>query len=364
LKFSICIPNYNYERYLGRTIQSVRDQAGLEYEILVSDNASTDRSVEIVRGFADPRIRLHVNRCNVGFAANLDRAAHLADGDWMLMLSSDDLMRPAALATYRSLFDRLGPVAEKAIFTSAMDVIDAEDRTIGRVGLPRNDVWRETDRAGELDEAAGAPVYRVSARELLRRSLVTMQNPFQFAATVYPRKLYEAVEGYGGSRQMNPDKWFHWKLLSRADAAYFVDRPLFAYRWHASNQTAQQTGSGALKFLVDEYASTYEIDANILKELDLTRAEIERAFVEYDIGRHGLAELARGRRAQARRIHSFGRAAYPRHSRRNRKTWILGILLNIGPCGQWIARTAYRRMTRSARADTANAWELNGSYPT
>ncbi|HEV3415889.1 MAG TPA: glycosyltransferase family 2 protein [Pirellulales bacterium] len=356
MKFSICIPNYNYERYLGRTIQSVRDQAGVDLEILVSDNASTDRSIEIVRGFADPRIRFHVNNCNVGFAANLDRAARMAEGKWMLMLSSDDLMLPAALATYRALFDRLGPAAENAIVTSAMDVIDAEDRITGRVGLPRNDVWRESDRAAELDEAAGAAVYRVSARELLRRSLATMQNPFQFAATAYPRMLYEAVEGYGGSRQMNPDKWFHWKLLTRADAAYFIDRPLFAYRWHASNQTAQQKGSGALKFLVDEYASTYEIDDRVLKELNLTRADVERAFVEHDIGRHGLAVLAKGNRNQARRIYSFGKAAYPQHTRTNWKARSLGMLLRLGPVGQRIAGASYTYYTWNSRNNPDNAW--------
>ena len=40
MKFSICIPNYNYGRYLGRTIQSVLDQQGADFELLVSDNAS------------------------------------------------------------------------------------------------------------------------------------------------------------------------------------------------------------------------------------------------------------------------------------------------------------------------------------
>ena len=333
MKFSVCIPNYNYERFLGRTIQSVLDQAGVEFEIVVSDNASTDRSLDIVRGFGDSRIRWQVNRCNVGFAGNLDRAARMATGDWLVMLSSDDLMRPGALAAYRGLFERLGPAAATTIVTSTMDVIDAEDRTIGRVGLPGNGVWNENDRAADLEEIAGGPVYRIEAGELLRRCLLTMQNPFQFAATAYPRSLYEAVEGYGGGRQMNPDKWFHWKLLAKAGAALFVDRPLFAYRWHASNQTAQQAGTGALKYLVNEYVSTFELDKTVLQGLRLDRVDLERAFVEHDIGRHGLAVLAKGRRLEARRIYDFGRAAYPRHARKNWKVRILGNVAAIGPGG-------------------------------
>ena len=356
MKFSICIPNFNYERYLGRTIQSVLDQNDRDVEVLISDNASTDRSVDIVRGFADSRIRLRVNRCNVGFAGNLDRAAGMAEGTWMLMLSSDDLLRLGALACYRALFARLGDGAESVVVSAAVDVIDADEQTTGRVGLPKNQVWRESDRAPELDAAAGGPVYRVEARELLRRCLLTMQNPFQFAATVYPRRLYEAVEGYGGNRLINPDKWFHWKLLAKAEAAYFIDHPLAAYRWHATNQTAQQAGSGALKFLMDEYASTFELDSAVLQEVGLGREDVERAFVEHDLGRHGLAVLARGQRLQARRIYAFGKAAYPSHVRRNWKARSLGMLLKLGPLGQQIACTSYNYYTRHSRRDPDNAW--------
>lgn len=362
MKFSICIPNYNYEKYLGRTIQSVRDQTETEFEILVSDNASTDRSREIVTEFNDPRIRLHTNACNVGFAANLDRAARMATGDRILMLSSDDLLRGGTLAMYRAFFAALGPAADGAVASAAVDVIDAEDRTIGRVGLPANGVWRENDRAPELDAIAGGPVYRVGGRELLRRCVLAMQNPFQFAATVYPRSLYEAVEGYGGGRQMNPDKWFHWKLLSRAETAYFIDRPVSAYRWHASNQTAQQSGSGALKYLVDEYVSTFEIDGRLLQEIGLQRADIERAFVEYDIARCGLATLARGQRRQARRIYHYGKAVYPQHAGKNWHVRTLALLLRLGAIGQSIARAAYRFRTSESRQQPDNAWELEGAY--
>src|SRR4051794_36793463 len=104
VKISICIPNYNYERYLGRTIRSVLDQEDPDLEILVSDNASTDRSVEIASQFDPGRVRVRINERNFGFAANLDRVASMATGDVLIMLSSDDLMRPGALAAYRTLW--------------------------------------------------------------------------------------------------------------------------------------------------------------------------------------------------------------------------------------------------------------------
>lgn len=362
MKFSICIPNYNYEKYLGRTIQSVLDQSGVDFEILVSDNASTDRSRDVVSAFGDTRIKLQTNACNVGFAANLDRAARMARGDWMLMLSSDDLLRPGTLAMYERFFTAIGHQADRAVVSAAVDVIDAEDRTIGRVGLPANNVWRESDRAAEFDALAGGSVYRVAGRELLRRCVLAMQNPFQFAATVYPRSLYEAVEGYGGGRQINPDKWFHWKLLSKADTAWFIDRPVAAYRWHASNQTAQQSGSRALKYLVDEYVSTFELDGSLLQELGLQRGEVEQAFMEYDIGRHGLATLGRGQRRQARRIYHYGKAVYPQHAKKNWRVRTLKLLLGFGPLGEAMARAAYRYRTRNSRQQSENAWLRDGDY--
>src|SRR5262245_28546178 len=97
--FSVCIPNYNYEKFIGETIQSVLDQSFQDFEILVADNASTDDSVRVIQSFRSPQLRLLENRYNIGFSPNLDRATHDARGQHLLLLSSDDLMRRDALKT-------------------------------------------------------------------------------------------------------------------------------------------------------------------------------------------------------------------------------------------------------------------------
>jgi hypothetical protein len=213
----------------------------------------------------------------------------------------------------------------------------------GRLG-PNPALWTEADRRPDLETLLGAPVYGVPAGELLRRCIRNMANPFNFAATIYPAGLYRQVEGYGGGRLFNPDKWFHWRLLGAADTAYFVDKPLFAYRWHGDNQAAQESATSALKFLVDEYVSTLELDSRLLERIGLSRDEVLDAFVEMDIARHGLATLARGQRLRARRILDFGKAAYPAHIRRNKKAWALRLLLALGPLGRQLAALAYRRI--------------------
>ena len=340
MKFSVCIPNYNYERYLPETVKSVLSQ-NAELELLVSDNASTDGSVAVIEGFHDARISLRINQANVGFAGNLDRAARMATGEIINMLSSDDLMRPGALELYGKVFAGIEP---DAVVTSSVDVIDPQSVRTDGLG-PDASLWAEGDLFTGLPVPDGVKVYRVEAGELLKRCLQTVRNPFHFLATAYPRSLYERIEGYGGGRVINPDKWFHWRLLGAASFAYYIDTPLFAYRWHGNNQTAQQKASGALKYLVDEYVSSFEVDAALLKRAGLSRDEVEKAFVEYDIARHGLATLAKGEAARARRILLFGLSAYPAHASRNWKLWALAGLSMV-PLGQRVAKLAYDRKGR------------------
>ena len=131
--------------------------------------------------------------------------------------------------------------------------------------------------------------------------------------------MYRRVEGYGGGRLINPDKWFHWKVLGVADMAYFIDKPLFAYRWHNTNQGAQESRDRALKFMVESMSRRIELDSKLLERIGVSRDCVADAFVEYDVGRHGLTMLAGGNRSKARRMLEFGRAVYPAHVRRNRK---------------------------------------------
>ncbi|WP_374407135.1 glycosyltransferase family 2 protein [Pelagerythrobacter sp.] len=351
MKFSICIPNYNYARYIGETIESVRRQQA-EIEILVSDNCSTDDSVAVVEAFDDPRIKLHVNRGNVGFAGNLDRACQDATGDRMLLLSSDDLARPDAFGTYAALAEALGPAADRAIFSSGYEVIDGDGIKTGEAGLDRR-LWPEAERDEALSAAVGAPVYRHDAARLLQRSLELVRTPFSFASTCYPRGLYEQLEGYGGGYMFNPDKMFAWKLMSAADQAFFVDRPLFAYRVHANNQAALQREAGALKHLMDQYRATFDTAPEVLERAGFSREDMARAFVEQDIGLRGLKMVAEGERTLARRGVDFGKAAYPAVAGHCGKVRILRALLALGPLGTMVARPFYRRAMASYEAQGA-----------
>jgi len=104
-KLSVCIPVYNGERTIAQTIKSVLSQSFGEFELLIVDNASTDSTVSIVKGFNDSRIRLVVNKRNLGCGGNLEECRRLATGDIIFFLSADDLARKDALLKVRDAFN-------------------------------------------------------------------------------------------------------------------------------------------------------------------------------------------------------------------------------------------------------------------
>ncbi len=86
--------SYNYQDYIRTTLTSILHQTMQDFEIVVIDDASTDASVEVIRSYNDPRIRLFVNDHNVGGASSYNRAVEEARGEWLVNLDADDWIAP------------------------------------------------------------------------------------------------------------------------------------------------------------------------------------------------------------------------------------------------------------------------------
>ena len=91
---SVLIPNFNHGEYLGHAIESAIRQSYRNIEIIVSDNASTDNSVEVIRNIqkGEQRIRLLENEKNLGPILNWKRCLDAANGKYVKFLFSDDYM--------------------------------------------------------------------------------------------------------------------------------------------------------------------------------------------------------------------------------------------------------------------------------
>jgi glycosyltransferase involved in cell wall biosynthesis len=96
---SVVITSYNREDYLAASIESVLAQTTRDFEVIVSDDASTDRSLAIAEEYArhDPRVRVVRNAKNAGDYPNRRHAAALARGAFLKYHDSDDVMYPHCL---------------------------------------------------------------------------------------------------------------------------------------------------------------------------------------------------------------------------------------------------------------------------
>jgi glycosyltransferase involved in cell wall biosynthesis len=92
-RLSVGMPVYNAERFVEQGIQSILNQTFTEYELIISDNASTDRTAEICQDFAarDQRIRFYQGDANKGGGWNHNRVLELAKGEYFKWQSNDDL---------------------------------------------------------------------------------------------------------------------------------------------------------------------------------------------------------------------------------------------------------------------------------
>ena len=90
---SVCIPVYNFEKYIGETLDSLVTQTYSNIEIIVSDNASTDNTPGIIREIAkkDPRIKLLSNKTNIGYVNNVNKLVDSAASEYVAIYHGDDL---------------------------------------------------------------------------------------------------------------------------------------------------------------------------------------------------------------------------------------------------------------------------------
>jgi GT2 family glycosyltransferase len=108
---SIVLPTYNRAYCLGETLQSIQSQTYTNWEVLVIDDGSTDRSADVVRDMQkhDTRIKYHYQR-NGGVCAARNAGLRIARGDWIAFLDSDDAWLPWKLAAQAACMERLPEV--------------------------------------------------------------------------------------------------------------------------------------------------------------------------------------------------------------------------------------------------------------
>ena len=107
---SIITPTYNCARYIEETIRSVQAQTYQNWEMIISDDCSTDNTREVIAPYMeqDSRIKYICNEKNRGAAITRNNALRIAKGDWIAFLDSDDLWLPEKLEKQITFMEKNG----------------------------------------------------------------------------------------------------------------------------------------------------------------------------------------------------------------------------------------------------------------
>ena len=214
---TIGVPVYDGERYLAQMLESLAAQTYEDFEVVVSDNASTDRSVEIARDFAarDPRIVISRSPVNRGAGWNFNRVLELGRGRYFKWQAHDDLVAPTYLERCVAALEADPGVV---VAHTGVEMVDESLELIERYGIRL--------RTDDPD-----PVVRF-AEQVLRWNLC--YDVFGLIR----REALDRTEGMGNFSHGDGVLLAHLALLGRSE---LIDEPLFRSRQHEL-QSARQFG--------------------------------------------------------------------------------------------------------------------------
>jgi glycosyltransferase involved in cell wall biosynthesis len=223
-RVSIAVPVYNGESFLARTLDALLAQTLGDFELIITDNASTDRTGEICSSYAqrDPRIRYYRAQENRGVVRNFNWCIELARGQYFHWHAADDSCEPTFLEKCVAVLDADDSVV---VAFARSRIIDEQDRTI---------------RLNDYDVAADLP--RPHERFA---AFINLDHRRHCAQEVYGVIRTDALRSTGGyDKCVRTDSILLARLglLGRFRA---VDEPLFLNREHEDRSVRLVPGQRA-----------------------------------------------------------------------------------------------------------------------
>ncbi len=236
MEFSVVIPSFNHESFVGAAIESALTNDRNDREVVVVDDGSTDGSRERLCAYErDPRVRLHYQE-NRGAHAALNRGCELARGRLIFILNSDDLFDPRRVGI---LSNRLASNSGAFLAASWIEVVDATGALLGIKQAWRNlPPWAPPSTGPRLS-AIGDP--RLALLET--NWLSTTSNMAFPSALIHDHGLRFAPLRYAHD-------WDFALSACHRGAIELVEEPLLQYRVHGANTIGEgnDEGQGLMRF--------------------------------------------------------------------------------------------------------------------
>ena len=213
---SVCIATFNGALYIEEQLGSILHQLEAGDEVIVVDDSSSDATLELVKAFCDPRIKIYRNDANCGVLKTFERAISLSSGDLIFLSDQDDVWHLEKVARFVGKFNLH---SEVTLLLSDARVIDEKGDVVCASYFQRR---------GRFIEGVVANIFKnkyLGCVMAFRRSLVNKMLPFP-------------------SNTPQHDMWIGLicAIYGKAD---FISMPLVDYRRHQGNASNTTVGKRA-----------------------------------------------------------------------------------------------------------------------
>jgi glycosyltransferase involved in cell wall biosynthesis len=208
---TVAIPVFRGEQYIQSAMDSVLAQSLSDFELLVVDNASDDRTAEIVLSYSDPRIFFVRNEENIGAEGNWNKCLALAKGQYVKILPHDDTIDPDCLKEQVAVF--------KADLEQRIKIVFCARRIINQAGKSVAE-----RRIRSLDQGV------IAARDLIRLCVRRGTNLIgEPGAVLFRSRDALTVGAFDGRLPYVIDLDYWVRLLALGDA-YYIGKTLSTFR--------------------------------------------------------------------------------------------------------------------------------------
>lgn len=260
-RVSVVIPAYNNAQFLGETIESILSQDYDDYELVVADHSSVDKTGEIIERYAgNPFVRVMTpTPAGGGALANWNRVSGFARGEFVKLVCGDDLIAPSALREQVAALDA-NPSA--ALVASRRALVDSN----GKVILQRRGL------AGLRGLVPG----RVAVRASVRAGTNIFGEP---ACVLFRRQILERVGGWDSRFPYLIDQATYTRILFHGDMVA-LPKVLASFRISSgqwSVQLVRQQAEQAMAF----HAALRESNEGLLSRVDLLTGNARAIVISY-----------------------------------------------------------------------------------
>ncbi len=213
-KVSIILPTYNGSKYIQQSIDSCLNQSFTNFELIVIDDCSSDRTAEIIKSYKDPRIKYYCNQKNQRLPRSLNIGFTKAQGEYLTWTSDDNIFLPNAI---QKMVQNLEESKGNFVYTD---------------------------------------IYSFKDDDLNRAEVVALEDPQNLPKTncvracfMYTRNLQKQIGDYDPDMELIED-YDYWVRVYKKFTMQHIKEPLYYYRYHPQQlYTARNKEIKIIEFL-------------------------------------------------------------------------------------------------------------------